>query len=213
MTHAIRLGSTAQTLVIALPGLLGLKAHDELRFLQFSRSPGAKRRVRARKSARQRVAEWLRHSEFRPEDFLTIPTEQFSRNRLNAELEQARRAERMIAICSTCRQTDGVTRHIPLMDFRCRPTPARRQLLTEALRGFNLPGLVLESGGSYHLYGLRLLGEDDWRHFVARCLLLGDLADWRYVGHVLLRQMCSLRIHGNSEPKIPEPRVVARVGV
>jgi hypothetical protein len=99
-----------------------------------------------------------------------------------------------LGLSSKCRLADGARLHIPMMDFRCDPAASNIAFITEALTYLAMPGFVLRSEQSLHFYGARRLDEHQWRHFLAHCLLLKDLMDWRYIAHCLLYGMCSLRI-------------------
>jgi len=99
--------------------------------------------------------------------------------------------------------------HIPLMDFKCENTPEN----LERVRNFLVKigqktGVILDSGRSYHYYGVDILSKDEWRVFMAKCLL-SDLADLKlldvnYIGHSLWDGYSILRISSSEQyPKIP----------
>lgn len=103
-----------------------------------------------------------------------------------------------LALASSVRLRNGEEAHFPLMDFRCKRT---RQNLNKILslfsaHGSQLPpvGCILSSQRSYHFYGLSVLSKAAWVEFLGRCLLLGPLADARYIAHCLLHGKSSLRI-------------------
>lgn len=117
--------------------------------------------------------------------------------------------------------TSGIPRqswHIPLMDFRCKPSPENLHRVTKAIREIqdklfyrgDMPkqGFVLESGRSYHYYGCYLMDTLSWNTFLGMCLLLSDLTDARYIGHSLIDSSSTLRI--SATPLRPQiPKVVA----
>ena len=88
---------------------------------------------------------------------------------------------------------------IPMMDFMCSPSPRNKERLTCLLQSLCMgKGFLLESGRSYHYYGMRLLTEMDWRAFLGKCLLMTGCADERYIGHQLVNGYCVLRLSSGS---------------
>ena len=129
-----------------------------------------------------------------------------------AELvEEAKSSSKALAIYSECRDDSRNSYHIPMLDLHINSTHGRRalNLLVEALLKIGeTDGAILESGKSFHYYGLRLMSEWQWRRFMSACLLLGPLADVRYIGHRLLAGKAALRL--NKAPhKETEPIIVA----
>lgn len=116
--------------------------------------------------------------------------------------------DQALGLCSNVALRDGQA-HLPLLDFSLPPSTKNVALVQEAARALMLPhALVLESGRSYHVYGLTLLSQDDWVSFMARALLLAPMVDVRYIAHRLLSGHAVLRINATSA-KPMEPRVVA----
>jgi len=95
--------------------------------------------------------------------------------------------------------------HIPMMDFMCPPSYENQQALSGLLRELNHGrGFLLESGRSYHYYGLQILDERQWHVFLGKCLLMSGFVDDRYVGHQLVDGHCVLRLSaGQLKAKIP----------
>jgi hypothetical protein len=113
---------------------------------------------------------------------------------LAAHYEERKEA---LAIYSLCREETGREFHIPMMDFRLESAADDGQLdlLHSAVKGIRQHrGVIVNSGNSYHYYGLRLLSEMEWRWFMAGCLLLDPLVDIRYISHRLLAGKAALRI-------------------
>jgi hypothetical protein len=117
----------------------------------------------------------------------------------------------VLAFCSKCQLADDSLVHIPMMDFRCEPCPTNQQKVESALRGIGQRrGYILNSGRSYHYYGLDLVDEISWIEFMAKNLLLSPLTDSRYIAHRLIDGTCALRISTSlRHPDIP--RVVAKL--
>lgn len=95
--------------------------------------------------------------------------------------------------------------HIPLLDL---DIPVDDNGATSAEAVFtNLgvgSGAIINSGASYHGWGLELLTDDDWRKFMARALLL-DRIDRRWIGHRLIDGQANIRV---SEKRGLIPKVV-----
>lgn len=99
--------------------------------------------------------------------------------------------------------------HIPLMDFKCKDLPNNLEKIRNFLKKVGQKkGIILASGQSFHYYGLELLSDEQWRIFMAKCLLseLRDLQliDVSYIGHSLWDGFAILRISSSSYyPQLP----------
>jgi len=114
----------------------------------------------------------------------------------------------VLALCSICKLKSGSIGHIPMMDFRCSPSKKNLQRIIVALNNIQqAKGVILETGKSYHFYGLNIISDEDWRQFLAKCLLLAPLVDTRYIAHRLQIGACVLRLTA-CEQKPFSPRVV-----
>jgi hypothetical protein len=124
---------------------------------------------------------------------------------------KAGHADRSIALCSRFRTRDGSCLHIPMLDFRCPPSPTNLERVIFSLRGMGqTAGVVLLSGKSYHYYGFEPIDHEAWIKFSARSILLAPIIDVRYIAHRLIQGMSVLRISASADkPQIP--RVVARL--
>ncbi len=94
--------------------------------------------------------------------------------------------------------------HIPMMDFRCPKSPENLLRTKELLRTIGQKeGVILDSGRSYHYYGINLLDERHWWGFLENCLS-SKLADKRYIEHRFKDRCSILRISACLlRPKIP----------
>lgn len=112
----------------------------------------------------------------------------------------------VLALCSKVKLNAGEAAHIPMVDFRCEPSEENMKKVKHALKRIGRQGgILLNSGRSFHYYGLELLSEEEWRIFMGRCLLLSPMIDSRYVAHRLIDGYCRLRISTSREkPKMPE---------
>jgi hypothetical protein len=117
--------------------------------------------------------------------------------------------DEVIALYSKCVLDDRTVMHIPMMDFRALPNQQTLSVIKTALEEIHqLHGVILESGRSYHFYGLQLLGENDWMNFMLKCLLLAPFTDARYITHRLLERVGSLRITAGKTFKPNVPTIV-----
>jgi hypothetical protein len=206
----VPLGTTAEHLTALLPQLLALKPNDTLRFVRYRRRRSGKSRASSKRTDCARVAEWLRQESLRARDFTSIRASELTTSRLARAASEAKRHDRSLALCSTC-IAGGQILHIPLIDLRVPAGTRAQHQLECALAQMRLPGVVLKSGRSFHVYGCRLMSQPQWLDFIATFLLLDDMVDWRYVGHCLRRQMSTLRIYGKKQLHLREPKVVACV--
>ncbi len=144
------------------------------------------------------IKEALRHDvNYEVNRRTTISAKDLTRKRM-VQIIESLSGDAVIALCSICQLDDGTSAHIPMMDFRCAPNEynlARVKLIIEAL---GLSGCILESGKSYHFYGLDLFDQDEWLDFMSKSLLLAPFTDTRYVAHRVLGGTGVLRISANS---------------
>jgi hypothetical protein len=130
---------------------------------------------------------------------------------LAAECKERREA---LAVYSLFRDKNGRKLHIPMMDFQLKSGSDDGQLnfLQSAVSGIRQKhGIILDSGNSYHYYGSRLLAEDEWRWFMAGCVLLEPLVDVRYISHRLLSGKGALRLT-TAPGKDTEPLLKMTIG-
>ena len=98
-----------------------------------------------------------------------------------------------------------------MMDFMCVPSKSNQATIAYLLGTFcRGRGFLLESGRSYHYYGLQLLADEEWPAFLGRCLLMSGFADDRYIGHQLVDGHCVLRL-SPGVAKTQAPTVVAEL--
>lgn len=114
-----------------------------------------------------------------------------------------------LGLSSLCMLKSGVIEHLPALDFHLPISQLNQKLVEQAARRLDLEhAAIVESGRSYHVYGLCTLTQHDWSHFMLRALLLSPIIDSRYIAHRLLAGRSVLRI--NATPAKPiEPIVVA----
>ena len=119
--------------------------------------------------------------------------------------------KKVIAMTSNLKLFDTDKRfHIPMMDFDCEISCENLKEIERFLRISNKKGLILQSGRSYHYYGVELIPDREWLMLLGRFLLLMDYTDSRYIAHRLIDGYGSLRISENERRLVP-PKVVAIV--
>jgi hypothetical protein len=111
----------------------------------------------------------------------------------------------VLALSSKVHLKDGEVAHIPMMDFRCAPSSKNRTIVKKALKAMGEDaGLLVDSGRSYHFYGVRLLSHDAWLKFLAMAILFTPIVDARYIAHRLADGACRLRVGtGPDKPSMP----------
>lgn len=103
------------------------------------------------------------------------------------------RVHEALAAVSKVRTKNGIF-HIPLLDLDIPIDENGIEKIKEISLGLGIEhAAILNSGRSYHFWGLELLSEEKWRKFMYRALLL-DKIDRRWVGHRLIDGHASLRI-------------------
>jgi hypothetical protein len=111
----------------------------------------------------------------------------------------------VLALSSKVQLKTGGFAHIPMMDFRCAPSPKNKAVVKRALKAMGEDaGLLIDSGRSYHFYGVRLLSQDLWIRFLALGILFNPIVDARYIAHRLADGACRLRVGtGPDKPSMP----------
>lgn len=137
------------------------------------------------------------------------------RNEISAErlraIAQSLRGQQLLGVVSRVSLAGGGSGHIPMMDFLCAPSTRNLDTLTRLLREIGQArGFLLESGRSYHYYGVEILTKDAWQRFLGKCLLMFGYVDDRYIGHQLVDGHCVLRLSA-ARLKASPPRVVAEL--
>lgn len=89
---------------------------------------------------------------------------------------------------------DGSVKHFPLFDFHI-PVSDKNEAICEAVLGaLGLKGFLLNSGKSYHFYGINLIDEPSLINLLSRSLLFAPIIDRSWIAHQLIERKCSLRI-------------------
>jgi hypothetical protein len=110
----------------------------------------------------------------------------------------------VLALSSRVKCVGSLThRHLPMLDFRWKPSPEARRGILVMMRAMAVQGLLLESGNSFHFIGTRLVTETEFVRFFGRSLLCGSMIDRRWVAHQLIEGDAALRI---TTPRVNGPR-------
>lgn len=111
----------------------------------------------------------------------------------------------VLALASRVQLQSGGFAHIPMMDFRCDPSPQNAAFVKRALRAMGQDaGILVDSVRSYHFYGVRLMTQDAWLQFLAMGILFTPIVDARYIAHRLADGACRLRVgKGPNKPSMP----------
>jgi hypothetical protein len=109
--------------------------------------------------------------------------------------------EEILAVCSKVKLESGKLCHIPMLDFLCPCSEQNEESLLRMLKEIGeRSGVLVNSGRSYHYYGIRLLGRDDWVRFMAKALMFAPYSDPRYIAHRLADGQCRLRVFSRTRP-------------
>jgi hypothetical protein len=127
-----------------------------------------------------------------------------TRDRLRSIIEDAG-PEYGVALSSRVRIANGEYAHIPMLDFRCKCSAHNVEVVKWAVAAIgHLSGAVVNSGRSFHFYGMRLLTVPEWLRFISLAALFSPVVDARYLAHRLADGACRLRITGApGRPSVP----------
>lgn len=126
-------------------------------------------------------------------------------------LERSMGRGQMLALSSLVELRNGETRHIPMLDLHPVASEGNLTVAIAAMRALKPgPGLLLQSGKSYHYYSTQLFTQAELVRFLARAMLLGPIVDVRWVAHQIIEGACALRI-GSGHGYRDLPFVVAHL--
>ncbi len=127
-----------------------------------------------------------------------------------AELFGKKSAEHL-GIASLVKIKSGRISHIPMIDFNCGYAIENLLKIEKTLHvlGQN-KGFLLESGKSYHYYGIGLLSVEGWVDFMKLCMG-EDIIGKNWPRFQLQRGYSTLRI-STSTQKPHLPKIIAKIG-
>jgi hypothetical protein len=142
-------------------------------------------------------------------DFTVIPRSDCSEGNFRNAISRLDNGQ-ILAISSAVGTSDGVVRHLPMLDFHCKESLTNLKAIETILRELDLNGYIAMSGGSYHFYGRQLVDEQGLILLLARALLFSPIVDHRWIAHQLIEHACGLRISpGKEYTKCPQ--VIAEI--
>jgi hypothetical protein len=122
-----------------------------------------------------------------------------------------RLSERQALVVSSKVVTQDRAGHIPMIDFRIRPSAENERLAASILKRIGHRGTLLNSGNSFHFYGHDLLsGYEQLVRFLGRASLFAPFVDQRWIAHQLIEGSCALRVSPGKVLGTP-PTVVAEI--
>jgi hypothetical protein len=110
-----------------------------------------------------------------------------------------------VAISSEVCFQNGNVRHLGFLDLHCEISPDNTRIVSEVCRRI-MPGgfVLLDSGDSYHVCGIKLLTDRERVEFLGRSLFFAPIVDAMYVAHQLVQSASSIRISsGGKQHKHP----------
>lgn len=134
-----------------------------------------------------------------------------------------------IALDSRALLTAGEETNFLMVDLAPGKTPDNQIKIEERFRELIVPhfggGFLLETNRSYHYFGLGAFNFNRWLDFLGWCLITSIvtktpddqpnihevIADYRYIGHSILRRSTGLRVT-TRDSKVFEPKSVAVIG-
>ena len=122
-----------------------------------------------------------------------------------------RKKEENFGLTSKVKLEEGQVQHIPMVDFMCPCSDQGPQRVVDTLSVLGeREGFIVESGKSYHYWGIHLLSEEEWRNFMRRRQTQEIIGyDWPF--SQLQDGFSVLRI--STSPTKPHlPKVIARIG-
>ncbi len=116
-----------------------------------------------------------------------------------------------LGIASFAKIRDGKILHIPMIDFNCPYSIENLLKIEKTLYVLAQDkGFLLESGKSYHYYGINLLSVEGWINFMKICAEQ-DIIGSNWPRFQLQRGYSTLRI-STSTQKPHSPKIIAKIG-
>lgn len=125
--------------------------------------------------------------------------------------------DEILGINSLVKIGRGMERHIPMIDFNCVISGQNFLKVAENLKLLGQSrGFILESGKSYHYYGIELMTSGEWLDFMKKCKshdIIGGkwIRPHRWVRYSLKENCSTLRI-STAFVKPHLPKVIAKIG-
>lgn len=123
-----------------------------------------------------------------------IYTHSITRESVSYFLSEQQKIDDYLTVCSDVILSDGSRNHIPLIDFHIPVSDENEAICEATLKALDLKGFLLNSGKSYHFYGISLIDEPELINLLSRSLLFAPIIDRSWIAHQLIEKKCSLRI-------------------
>ena len=123
------------------------------------------------------------------------------------EIAHKRSEGRAVGLLSEVELKSGELRHFVFLDFHCEVSGENTKLVS-AVSSRLLPGgfLLLDSGDSYHAWGIQLVSSSERVKLLGRSLFFMPIVDGIYIAHQLNQDASSIRIsvggQGNCAPQV-----------
>ena len=118
-----------------------------------------------------------------------------SKENLLTWIEEQGQAIDSYALCSKVVMTNGLEKHLPLLDFHIMVSGTNIKVVESVCRLMGLvKGWILNSGESYHFVGDTPIDSDDLEQLLYRALMFTPIIDKAWISHQLREKTCSLRI-------------------
>jgi hypothetical protein len=116
----------------------------------------------------------------------------------------------VLALSSKVACHDASERHIPLIDFHCKTSPANDGRVRTIAEALGLKGYIAHSGQSYHFLGSSLLESSELILLLGRALLFAPIIDRAWIAHQILEGAAGLRISPGKTYKEP-PKIIDQI--
>ena len=125
---------------------------------------------------------------------------EIGKGRLAEYAEELRENGLETCITSEVELKNGELAHLPMMDFHAPPnSEGQAAVMAVCQHIFRGDFVLLESGKSFHAYGVELLKQNEFISFLGNSLLFAPIIDRAYIAHQLIEGRCALRISGTGK--------------
>lgn len=138
----------------------------------------------------------------------TVRRDDFTPTRIT-DLVHETPAGQMLVLTSRVETLEG-PRHVPLLDFKISSSSGRNEEAVRSIAGRLGGGLLVDSGSSYHLYGLTLLDDQRLVDWLLHAQLFSRCVDTRWVTHQLIERRAALRLSPGGS-RNAHPRLIAKI--
>lgn len=125
------------------------------------------------------------------------------------ELAHKRSGGQAVGLLSEVELKSGELRHFVFLDFHCEVSVGNIKLVSGICDRL-LPGgyFLLDSGDSYHAWGIQLVSPSERVRLLGRSLFYMPIVDGIYIAHQLMQDASSIRISIGGQRRCA-PRVIA----